>query len=72
MLFAPADFRPPKLGAKPPGAPRIYELMRGQCKYPIDFVDGEHRFCAAERQRSSPYCAEHHALCNGQRREAAE
>lgn len=45
--------------------PRLYELIAGQCKYPVSTEDGEHRFCAATQRPGSPYCHEHHAICNG-------
>ena len=64
MLFLPSSFRAEKRGQKPLGGARIYELGSDQCKYPIAFIDGEHRFCAAVRPPESPYCREHSALCN--------
>jgi hypothetical protein len=61
-ICAPSGFRPPKHGVKPAGEPRLYELRQGQCRYPIGFDDGEHRFCAAPVERwGAPYCAEHRA-----------
>ena len=65
MHFSPASFKPPKHGQKAAAMepPRIYELSAGQCKYPTAFVDGEHRFCAAEQKWDSPYCPKHTILC---------
>ena len=44
MLFWPISFWVEKRGQKPAGPLRIYELQPEQCKYPIAFIDGEHRF----------------------------
>ena len=64
MLFWPISFRVEKRGQKAAGPLRIYELQPEQCKYPIAFIDGEHRFCAGERRPDSPYCRAHAAVCN--------
>jgi hypothetical protein len=62
-VFFPASFRPDK--ADPDKRPMIYELAPNQCRYPVTLGDTHaHRFCAKPRRPGSPYCPEHHALCN--------
>ena len=58
LAFAPA---------RPKGGPlRVYELEAHHCRYAVisGAARGDHWFCAKPKQVSSPYCAEHHALCN--------
>ena len=45
---------------------RVFDLLPCHCRYPVfsGSQRGDHRFCGEPRQANSPYCAEHHALCN--------
>jgi GcrA cell cycle regulator len=53
--------------ARPRGGPlRVFELEAHHCRYAVisGTARGDHWFCAKPKQVGSPYCAEHHALCN--------
>lgn len=45
---------------------RVIDLQAHHCRYPVfsGSERGDHRFCGEPHQANSPYCAEHHALCN--------
>jgi GcrA cell cycle regulator len=45
---------------------RVVDLQPHHCRYAVfsGSERGDHRFCGEPRQANSPYCAEHHALCN--------
>lgn len=46
--------------------PTIYNLRKGQCKYPTHFsADNEQLFCAAPTERV--YCDKHHNICHVQK-----
>jgi hypothetical protein len=38
----------------------LLDLTDGECRYPIDEVDGQHLFCGLP---GTPYCVSHHQLC---------
>jgi GcrA cell cycle regulator len=53
--------------ARPRSGPlRVFELEAHHCRYAVisGTARGDHWFCAKPKQAGSPYCAEHHALCN--------
>jgi GcrA cell cycle regulator len=45
---------------------RVFDLQPHHCRYAVfsGLERGDHRFCGEPKQANSPYCAEHHALCN--------
>ena len=37
----------------------LFDVGPYDCKWPVDYIDGAHRFCCQPRVLSRPYCVEH-------------
>lgn len=40
----------------------LLQLGSGECKFPIEMVEGDWHFCAARRRADDSYCARHNRI----------